>query len=334
MKILNLGILGVSNFFQRRIAVPVSKSPIIAMKAIASRSLEKAKGAAQQFGIPHYFDSYEALLKSDMIEAVYIPLPNHMHAEYIKKAADAGKHIICEKPIALNAREARDSIDYATGKGVKVMEAFMYKFHPQWQHVRELIQMQEIGSIQSVYTFFSFNNADPNNIRNKKETGGGALLDIGCYAVSCSRFLLQSEPQRVISLTRVDKQFKTDIFFSGILDFGTAQAQFSVGTQSFPYQRVDIHGSSGVITIDLPFNMFADVEARVVVSTSVGTREIYLGPINQYIEEFEAFAQWVHEDKSVPNTPLDALQNMQVLDALSESAAQGGWVSVKPVTHS
>lgn len=329
MKALQLGILGVSGFFRKKIVIPVAKSPLIEICAIASRSADKAKAAAKQYGIPQSFDSYEALLASDQVEAVYIPLPNHLHAQYIKKAADAGKHIICEKPIALNASEAKDCIAYASGKGVKVMEAFMYKFHPQWQHVRELIQMREIGNVQSVHVFFGYNNTDPSNIRNKKEAGGGALLDIGCYAVSCSRFIIDAEPERVISFTQFDPQFGTDTFLSGMMDFGNAHAQFTIATQTFPYQRVDIHGSGGVITIDLPFNMHADVEARVVVSNSISTREIFLGPEDQYIREFEAFAVAIRGEEEVPFPPIDAIHNMRALDALMESSKKGNWVEIE-----
>lgn len=329
MKALQLGILGVSGFFRKKIAIPVAKSPMIDICAIASRSAEKAKEAAKQYHIAQSFGSYEALLDSEQVEAIYIPLPNHLHAEYIKKAADAGKHIICEKPIALNAAEAQDCIHYAAEKGVKVMEAFMYKFHPQWLHVRELIRMREIGNVQGVNVFFGFNNTDPKNIRNMKASGGGALLDIGCYAVSCSRFLLDAEPNRVISLSQFDPQFGTDILFSGLMDFGYAHAQFTVGTQTFPYQRVDVHGSAGVITIDLPFNMHADVEARITVSTSVGTREVFLGPEDQYILEFEAFAKAIRNDFEVPTPPIDAVRNMTVLDALMESAGKGSWVEIE-----
>ncbi len=328
MKALQLGILGVSNFFQKRIAIPVPRSPLIDIVAIASRSQDKAQEAAHRYGIARAYGSYEALLEDAEIEAVYIPLPNHLHAPYIKKAADAGKHVICEKPIALNAAEAIDCIAYATGKGLKVMEAFMYKFHPQWQHVRSLLQMQEIGKVQSIYAFFGYQNTDPANIRNQQDTGGGGLLDIGCYAVSGSRFLLDAEPRRAISLARFDPQTDTDILMSGMLDFGEAHAQFTVATRIFPYQRVDIQGSSGWVSMDIPFNTYADTEARVVVRNSVGTREVYTGPEDQYILEFEAFARAIRENKTLPNTPNDAIHNMHALDALMESARSGAWVNV------
>ena len=328
MKPLQLGILSVSNFFQKKIAIPVQKSPMIQLAAIASRTGENAKQVAEKFDIPKAYGSYEALLSDETIEAVYLPLPNHLHAEWIKKTADAGKHILCEKPIALSAEEARESIDYAHSKGVKVMEAFMYRFHPQWQHVKELINMQEIGKPLAVHCFFGFNNTDPNNIRNIKEAGGGAILDIGCYAVSSSRFVLGAEPQRVVSLVHRDASFDTDVLTSGILDFGTVRATFTVSTQVFPYQRVVVYGSGGNITVEVPFNAYSDVELLVTVTTSVGTREVWLPPTDQYILEFEAFAEAILQNKPVPTPPEDAINNMKVLDALFRSEQSGNWEKV------
>ena len=328
MKPVSFGVLGVSGFFMKKIGIPTAKSPLIQWNGIASRSLERSQQAADTYNITNAYGSYEELLADDTIEAVYIPLPNHMHAEWIKKAADAGKHVLCEKPLALTADEAQEGIDYATSKGVKVMEAFMYRFHAQWKHVLELIRTKEVGTVQLVNTFFGFNNVDPNNIRNQSAKGGGALYDIGCYAVSASRFLMQSEPKRVVSQLTYHKDFETDILSSGILDFGNARAQFTVATQTFPYQRVDVHGSSGVISIDIPFNTPADVPVKVTVTTSVGTREVQLGPEDQYITEFEGFARAIREDTAVPTPPIDAIRNMKVLDALRESGRTNQWVSI------
>ena len=329
MQPLQLGVLGVSNFYRKRIAIPVATSPLVDIVAIASRSEDKAQEAAHEYSINRAYGSYEALLADEQVEAIYIPLPNHRHAEWIKRAADAGKHVLCEKPLALTASEAQECLDYASEKGITVMEAFMYRLHPQWQHVRQLIRQREIGSVQLIDVFFGYNNADPHNIRNQKDTGGGALLDVGCYAVSSSRFLLGKEPQRVISLAEVDPQFGTDILFSGMLDFGQARASFTVGTQTFPYQRVVIHGSSGIITIMIPFNAHADTEARVTVTTSVGTRDLYLPPEDQYIIEFEAFANAVKNQEEAPITPTDTILNMRVLDALKKSHGSGRWEPVE-----
>ncbi|MEM6844093.1 MAG: Gfo/Idh/MocA family oxidoreductase [Bacteroidota bacterium] len=328
MQPISFGVLGVSGFFKKKIAIPTAKSALIRWDGIASRSLERSEQAANAYGITRAYGSYEELLSDPTIEAVYIPLPNHVHAEWIKKAADAGKHILCEKPIALSAQEAQEAIDYAEAKGVKVMEAFMYRFHPQWQHVLELIRMREIGNVQLVQTFFGYNNTDPENIRNQSDKGGGALYDIGCYAVSVSRFLLQAEPQRVLSLITEHGDFKTDVLSSGTLDFGGPQAQFTVGTQIFPYQRVDVHGSSGMISIEIPFNTPADVPAKITVTTSVGIRAVQIAPADQYIHEFEAFARSIRKDTSVPTSPFDAVNNMRVLDALFASARSGEWVAL------
>ena len=329
MQALQLGILGVSNFYRKRIAIPVPTSPLVDIVAIASRSEAKAQEAAQEYGIHRAYGSYEALLADEQVEAVYIPLPNHRHAEWIKRAADAGKHVLCEKPLALNAPEAQDCLEYAADKGVIVMEAFMYRLHPQWQHVRQIIRQLEIGRVQLVDVFFGYSNADPDNIRNQKDMGGGALLDVGCYAVSGSRYLVGKEPQRVISLAQVDPAFDTDILFSGILDFGEARASFTVGTQTFPYQRVVVHGSSGIITLMIPFNAHADVEAHVSITTSVGTRELYLPPEDQYIIEFEEFAQAIRSQQAAPITPEETIRNMRVLDALKKSHESGQWEVIK-----
>ncbi len=179
MQPLQLGILGVSNFFRKRIAIPIPESPLIDMVAIASRSPQKAQQAAEEYDVGRAYGSYEELLNDAQVEAVYISLPNHRHAEWIKRAADAGKHVLCEKPLALSAPEAQDCLRYAADQGVTVMEAFMYRLHPQWLHVQKIIRQREIGSIHLIDTFFGYNNTDPNNIRNQPDTGGGALLERG-----------------------------------------------------------------------------------------------------------------------------------------------------------
>ena len=329
MQPLQLGILSVSNFYQKRIAIPVAQSPAIDVIAIASRSQEKAQAAAQEYGIKQAYGSYEALLADEQIEAVYISLPNHLHAEWIKRAADAGKHVICEKPLALNAAEAEDCLAHAEQCGVVVMEAFMYRWHPQWQHVRQVVRQLEIGRVQLVESFFGFKNTDPNNIRNHPDTGGGALYDVGCYAVSCSRFIMGREPQRVVSLVQTDPQFQTDVLFSGMMDFGEgARAMFTVGTQTFPYQRVVVHGTGGIITLIIPFNAHADVEAHVVIRGNVDTRDIYLPPEDQYVLEFEGFTRAIREGQSVPVPPEDSVANLRVLDALRQSGDSGQWEAV------
>jgi predicted dehydrogenase len=328
MNKMKLGVLGVSHLFVTKVLSPLLKSDIVEVYGIASRDGGKAQAISLKYDIPKYFSSYEELLQDKSIEMVYIPLPNHIHAEWIRKAADYGKHIICEKPLTLNAAEAQAAIDYATKSGVKVMEAFMYRFHPQWQRTLELVEFSEIGKITTIHTFFGYSNSDPQNIRNIKQTGGGAILDIGCYAVSTARFLLQSEPKRVISTVNIDAVFQTDVVASGILDFGEVRTVFTVGTKTFPYQKVQIFGTDGIITIEIPFNIYPDVPARVSIQNGVGIRTLELDPADQYLLEFEQFALAVRDGAATPISPSDAVNNMKVIDALFKSAQSGKWENV------
>ena len=328
MEPFRLGVLGVSGHFILRVLNPLLKSKKVQVYAIASRNLQKAKDTAEKWGFPVYYGSYEELLADEKVDGVYIPLPNHIHAEWIKKSADAGKHIICEKPLTLNAKEAEEVVEYANSKGVKLMEAFMYRFHPKWKAVKELVEHGEIGNILSIHTVFSYSNNDPENIRNIKDYGGGALMDIGCYAISTARYITGMEPKRVVGLSCYDPVFKTDILSSGILDFGITRCMFTSGTQMFPQQEVTIFGSAGVITVTIPFNDFPDIKAKIIVQTGLKTREVEFDPVNQYQLEFESFADAVREGKEVPVPPQDAINNMKVIDALKESADEGTWIEL------
>ena len=328
MEPVRWGVLGVSGHFRLRVFIPTRDSELVQIHGIASRSKKKAENAAGEFGIPKAYGSYEDLLNDREIEAVFIPLPNHVHAEWIKKAADRGKHILCEKPLGMNAGEVRDSIEYAEKKKVMLMEAFMYKLHPQWLRARDLAFVGEIGRLLSVNTTFAYNLTDPGNIRNKQETGGGALRDIGCYAVNCARFILGSEPVRAFCHITRDPSFGTDILSSGILDFGDTRSDFMVGTQTYPFQRVDIHGTGGRIVIRNPFNIFPDVPLRVSVINDIGKRDLLIGPADQYTVEFESFSRALREGKPVPTPPADALNNQKVLDALFRSEKSGSWETV------
>jgi predicted dehydrogenase len=328
MKPVVWGVLSVSHHYKLRVHPNVSRSPLVDIRGIASRSADRAAAAARELGLAKGYGSYEELLADREIEAVYIPLPNHMHAEWIRKAADAGKHVLCEKPIAMDAREAEEAVRYAEGRGVRVMEAFMYRFHPQWKRAREIVKAGEIGAIHAVSSLFSYDLKDPRNIRNILADGGGAIPDIGCYAVSSARFLLGREPERVVSLVRRDPVMGTDVLSTAILDFGDARCQFTVGTQSFPCQRVDVMGSGGGISIRLPFNAYSDVPMQVSVTGGLGTREICTPPTDQYVEMFEAYSRAVRDGSPVPTPPRDAVDNMKVLDALFRSEKSGGWEKV------
>lgn len=328
MKPVVWGVLSVSGHYRLRVHTYVVKSPLVDMRAVASRSKEKAEAFASEFDIPRSYGSYEALVADKEIEAVYIPLPNHLHAEWVKKCAEAGKHVLCEKPFARDAREAEEAIRYAEKRGVKVMEAFMYRLHPQWQRAREIVKAGELGEVHSVHTLFTYMLTDPTNIRNVLAMGGGGLLDIGCYAVSAARFLLGKEPSRAVSLIHRDGGFKTDILASGMLDFGKARSVFTVGTQTFGWQRVDVIGSDGELRVHIPFNAYPDTPLKVTVTTGVGMRPVLTPAADQYQRMFEGFSRAVRGEGAVPTPPDDAINNMKVLDALFRSAESGSWETV------
>ncbi len=328
MEAVRWGVLGVANIFTGRVRPPLRDSELAKVTAVASRSAEKARAAAEALDIPKWYGSYEELLGDADIEAVYIPLPNHLHAEWIRRAAAAGKDIICEKPLALNAEQAAACVEQAAKAGVRLMEAFMYRFHPQWRWARELVRAGEIGTVQAVHTYFAYDLRDPDNIRNRLDTGGGSLMDIGCYAVSVPRFIFGREPQRVIGLFVRDPEFKTDILASAVLDFGGGRSVFTVGTQAFSGQRVEIHGGDGRISIEVPFNMYPDVAPVMTVATSIGQRQPELPPADQWGLEFELFSKALREGLPVPTPAEDAVANQKVLDALFRSEASGRWEAV------
>ncbi len=327
---VKMGVLGSSFHYFKRIAVPLRASLIVEPYAIASRDSVNAAKAAGQGGFSKAYGSYDALIADPDVHFVYIPLPNHMHLEWIKKCADAGKHILCEKPLGLNAAEAAEAAEYCEKKNVKLMEAFMYRFHPQWVRAKELMECYAVGTPQAVHCFFGYNNKDPKNIRNIAAYGGGAILDIGCYAVSSARFLFGREPERVVCQVQTDTTFGTDTLVSGILDFGSgARSTFTVATQVFSMQRVDVYGTGGSLTVETPFNMFGDVPGRLHIATDVGRRTVETEIVDQYLLEFDAFAMAIAEDKPVPTPVSDAIGNMAVLDALVRSADSGGWERVR-----
>jgi predicted dehydrogenase len=327
---LKMGVLGCSAHYAKRIAVPILESLLVEPYAIASRDLQKSQDYAKKWGFAKAYGSYEDLLRDPEVDFIYNPLPNHLHLEWIKKAADAGKPMLCEKPLTLTAQEAREAARYCAERQVPLMEAFMYRFHPQWQRTRDLIRAGEIGKPMTTHCVFTYNNRDPRNIRNIAEYGGGALLDIGCYAVSSARFVLEKEPERVLCMIQKDPEFKTDILVSGILDFGEGRrSTFTVGTQLFSMQRFDAFGTGGSLSIEVPFNMYGDVSGHIHVATDVGRRMVETEIVDQYLLEFDSFARSLLENREVPTSIHDAINNMAVLDALRTSAETGTWCPVE-----
>ena len=281
-----------------------------------------------RFGFQKSFGSYRGVLEDPEVEAVYIPLSNDLHAEWIKKCADAGKAVLCEKPSALSADEAADAFGYAESKGVPAMEAFMYRFHPQWTTARDIAARGEIGQIQSIHTVFSYFNDDPMNTRNRRETGGGALYDIGCYAVSTARFLLGREPERVVADIEYDSAACVDTLSSGMLDFGGPRCMFTVSMRTAPRQCVRVYGSAGSLTVYRPFNAYPDIPLKLEVDDGDGPRIIRCGPADQYGLMLDAFASALREGAPMPIPASDAVNNMKVIDALYRSGKSGNWESV------
>ncbi|MCX7821139.1 MAG: Gfo/Idh/MocA family oxidoreductase [Brevinematales bacterium] len=326
---IKVGILGLSGHFLKRILPAIKDSKIVEIGAIASRDKYKLQRISDELKLKESYGSYDELLESSNVDFVYIPLPNHLHLEWIKKSAAKGKHILCEKPLGINANEVIEITKIASDYNVKIMEAFMYKFHPQWIRTKELIKIGEIGKITAIHSFFGYFNSDPENIRNKLEYGGGALLDIGCYPVSVSRFLSEKEPKKVVSLIKRDKNFNTDILTSAIMDFGDFQSIFTVSTQSVNEQKVYVYGTSGVIEILLPFNAYTDYPVSIVVKTPLGERKIDFGPIDQYKLEFEQFAEAIINNKEPPFSLEDSLCNQKVLDSIFASEKENKWIEIK-----
>lgn len=315
------GILSTAKIGREKVIPALQKAENCEVVAIASRNLEQAQKTADSLNIPKAYASYEALLADPEIDAIYNPLPNHLHLEYSLATLKAGKHLLCEKPIGMNANEAQILIkEAAKHPDLKVMEAFMYKFHPQWLKVKELVASESIGKIKHIQTFFSYNNLDMSNIRNIAEVGGGALMDIGCYCISFPRFILDREPITVKGDQTIDPISKTDILSSGILTFENGiTANFTCSTKLFPYQKTIIFGDKGRIEIDFPCNSPLDEDTKVSIFTEKGEQNL-LFKANQYTLQCEAFADAVLNHKPVPFSLEDAVANMRVIDEIKRTS--------------
>ncbi len=321
------GILGTARIGLEKVIPAMQRAEHCQIVAIASRELARAESAAARLGIPTALGSYEQLLSDKGIDAVYIPLPNHLHVPTSIAALEAGKHVLCEKPIGLSAAEGQTLVDAARRfPRLKVMEAFMYRHHPQWQRARQLVQKGAIGALRTVQSFFSYYNDDPGNIRNQSDIGGGGLADIGCYCISLSRFLFEAEPQRVFGTVEYDPRFGTDRIASAILDFGAGTSTFTCSTQLAPYQRVNLFGAEGRVEIDIPFNAPPDRPCTMRHQSKNHTEEISLPACDQYTIQGELFSQAVLEDRPVPTPIEDAVANMRVIEAVIASGKTVSWV--------
>lgn len=315
------------------IVVPsMQKSAMIDVVAIASRDLARAKAAAEARGIPVAYGSYEELLAAPDVDAVYIPLPNSEHVRWAVRALEAGKHVLCEKPIAMDAEEARTLLEAARAHPhLKVMEALMYRFHPQWQQALRQVRGGVLGELRTVHSFFSYFNRRPDDIRNRPDLGGGGLLDIGSYNVSVARFLFGSEPRRVVATVEFDPDFRVDRLASAILDFGPAgTATFTCGTQLEAFQRVLAVGTQGLLEIEIPFNPPLGGPTSTVLERGNETTSMVFDRADHYTLQGEAMSRAILDDTPVPTPLEDAVANMEVLDAVFRSAEVGTWVEVGP----
>lgn len=332
-KLLRWGVLSTASIGTRKVIPGMQQGQLTSVDAIASRDLENARRAANALGIPRAYGSYEELLADPEIDAIYIPLPNQMHVPWTIKAAEAGKHVLCEKPLSLTVAEAESLLAVRARTGVKIGEAFMIRTHPQWLRTHELIEQGRIGQLRSVMGCFSYFNEDPDNIRNHVESGGGALYDIGCYLIQAARIGFGAEPHHVVASIERDPRFGVDRLTSALLDFDCGQAAFTCATQFVPYQRVQYFGTSGRIEIEIPFNAPRDRPTRIFIDdggdlfgTGITVEEF---PVcDQYALQGDAFARAVFDNTEVPVPLEDAIRNMRIIEAIFASASSGGWQSV------
>ena len=324
------GVLSTAKIGRQWVIPAMQRSQFGVVTAIASRDLSRAKAAAAELGIEKAYGSYQELLSDRNVDAVYIPLPNHLHVPWSLRALKANKHVLCEKPIGLSLAEAEQLAGAAAARPkLKIMEAFMYRFHPQWQLARQIVREGRIGQLRTIHSHFSYYNDDPQNIRNQRDIGGGALMDVGCYPISLSRFIYDAEPQRVAGHIERDPTTEIDRLTSAVLEFFQGTATFTCATQLAPYQRVHIFGTSGRIEIEIPFNAPHDepCRMRVQVGTQPGTaiEEIRLEPCDQYMLQADAFARAILEDTPVPTPLADAVANMRVIERVAASAKSSAW---------
>jgi predicted dehydrogenase len=330
MEPVNWGIISTAKIDVEKVIPAMQKSRHCRIVAIASRDLAAAEKAAKKLGIPQAYGSYEALLADPKIEAVYNPLPNHLHVPWSIKAAEAGKHVLCEKPIALDAKEAEQLVAARDRTGKLITEAFMVRSHPQWLRARELVREGRIGRLRAIQGFFSYFLTDPKNVRNQADIGGGGLYDIGCYPIVTSRFLFGAEPTRVVALVERDPTLKIDRLASAILDYPEGQASFTCATQLVPYQRMQIFGDKGRIAVEIPFNAPPDRPCRIFIDDGsqlgdASARVESFEVCDQYALQGDLFSEAVRTGKPVAFPLEDAVKNMRVIDALFRSAKSGGW---------
>ena len=332
-KKIRWGVLSTAKIGTKKVIPGMQAGQFCEITAIASRDLSSAQAVAAELGIPKAYGSYEELLADPEIDAIYNPLPNQLHVPWTAKAAEAGKHVLCEKPLSLTVAEAESLLEVRQRTGVKIGEAFMIRSFAQWLRVEELIRTGRIGDLRSVTAFFSYFNADPRNIRNKVETGGGGLYDIGCYCIQAARAGFGTLPRRVAGLIERDPQLGTDRLTSALMDFPGGHAIFTCSTQLVPYQRVHFLGAKGRIEMEIPFNAPKDRPTRIFIDetgdlfgSGIVTEEFPTA--DQYTAQGDAFSRAILDNTEVSVPLEDAIANMKVIEGIFRSAEIGGWIAI------
>lgn len=327
MKKIRFGILSTAKIGTEKVIPAMQAGQFTEVVAIGSRQIEHARTAAERLKIPRAHGSYAALLADPEVDAIYNPLPNHLHVPLSLEALAAGKHVLCEKPIGLSSAEGQKLFDAARRHpALKVMEAFMYRHHPQWIRAKQLAKSGAIGRLCTVQSFFSYFNNNADDIRNQPQFGGGGLMDIGCYNISLSRFLFDDEPRRVLGQVEFDPAFHVDRLASGVLEFSGGTSTFTCSTQLTSYQRVNIFGTEGRVELEIPFNAPVDRPCRIWHQRGETIEEILLPTANQYTIQGDLFARAILDNTSVPTPIEDAVANMKVIESVLRSAEAKGWV--------
>lgn len=323
------GVLSTATIAVEQMIPALFKSRYATVRAIASRKANRAEAVAKKFNIPTYYGSYQELLEDADIQAVYIPLPNHLHVEWAIKALNAGKHVLVEKPIGLSVMEARRLMEASKKHpGLKLMEGFMYRFHPQWTKAKQMVEAGEIGKLQMVQSSFSFYDDHPDSIVNSKAYGGGSLMDIGCYSISIARYLFGTEPKYVMANIKNHPVFEVDVLASGILKFDEGVSTFFCATQLAEDQQAHIYGTEGKISFEFPFNPPKDRSAKIWFTRKENTTQIAFDPCDQYTLQADAFAHAILGNTMVPTAINDGVNNMKVIEKLRESHEIGKWIGM------
>ncbi len=330
-QMIRWGVLGCAGIAAKAVIPAIQSSRLGRVAAIASRDAEKASAMATRFGIEKSYGSYEDLLSDPDIDAIYNPLPNHLHVPMTIKALEHGKPVLCEKPIALNAAQASELAEAQKAANLLVAEAFMVRHHPQWKKARAMVAEGRLGDVRAIQTIFAYYLDDPKNVRNQADIGGGGLFDVGCYAINTARFLFDAEPLRAVALMETDPVFGTDRLTSGLLAFPEGrQLAFTCSTQLSLTQKVTVLGTRGRLEIPIPFNAPADQQTVLIFDdgrdlAGGGRQEIVIEPVDQYREQVDAFAEAVLSGTPLETGLDDAIANMKAIDALFRSATSGRW---------